>query len=234
MAKTRREVLLALGGLVLSTPVLAQMGQGQMSSPAPTGKDLVPPKPIPWDTGSCAFCEMPIKTPEGQWRGRTFPQGFFEQTYSQIAFREPRPAPHNPKEVVEALHFESIACMVNYAWVHGLKDGEGATFYVTDRGSYDPKNPQGSVRLIPARRATYYWGERMMVVMNAKLLAFGSPAKARAFAEAHKAQHGRQNFFTFQTLLDLAPLPEMNLVALLARHAGLLGGKEDPGHGQSH
>jgi len=234
MAKTRREVLAALGGLALAAPALAHMGHGQMGMSPGTGRDLIPPKPIPWDTGSCAFCEMPIKTPEGEWRGRTFPKGFFEQTYSQIAFKEPRPAPHNPKETVEALHFESIACMVNYAWVHGLKDGEGATFYVTDRGSYDPQNPQGSVRLIPAQKATYYWGERMMVVMNAKLLAFDSPDKARAFAEAHKAQHGRQNFFTFQTLLDLAPLPEANLVALLARHAGLLGGEKDHGHDHSH
>lgn len=48
--------------------------------------------------------------------------------------------------------------MVNYAWVHGLKDGEGATFYVTDRGAYDPGRPQETVRLIPARSATYYWG----------------------------------------------------------------------------
>jgi len=234
MAKTRREVLAALGSLVLSTGALAQMGHGQMPASTPMSKDTIPPKPIPWEAGTCAFCGMPIRTPEGEWRGRTFPKGFFEQTYSQIAFKEPRPAPHNPKEEVEALHFESIACMVNYAWVHGLKDGEGATFYVTDRGSYDPKDPQGSVRLIPARRATYYWGEKMMVVMNAKLLAFDSAAKARAFAEAHKAQHGRQNFFTFQTLLDLAPLPEMNLVALLAQHAGLLGGKEDSGHDHSH
>jgi nitrous oxide reductase accessory protein NosL len=228
MAKTRREVLAALGGLALAAPALAQMGQGQMGTAL--GKDLIPPKPIPWEKATCAFCGMPIKTPEGH----TFAKGFFEQTYSQISFKEPRPAPHNPKETVEALHFESLACMVNYAWVHGLKDGEGATFYVTDRGSYDPQNPQGSVRLVPARRATYYFGERMMVVMNAKLLAFDSPAKARAFAEAHKAQHGRQNFFTFQTLLDLAPLPEMHLVALLAQHAGLLGGEKDHGHDHSH
>jgi len=165
---------------------------------------------------------MPIKTPEGQWRGRTFPKGFFEQTYSQIAFAEPRPAPHDPKQVVDALHFESIACMVNYAWVHGLRDGEGATFYVTDRGAYDPARPQETVRLVPARSATYYWGERMMVVMNARLLAFASVRQAQEFAEKHKAQHGRQRFYSFQTLWDLAPLPEMNLVALLAQHAGLL------------
>lgn len=223
--RNRREVLRVLGGLLVAGPALAQhMGHGA-ESPAPVGGMRVAPKPIPWEEGTCAFCEMPIKTPEGAWRGRTFPKGFFEQTYSQIAFERPRPAPHDPKQVVEALHFESIACMVNYAWVHGLKDGEGATFYVTDRGAYDPNRPQESVRLIPARQATYYWGEKMMVVMNAKLLAFASAKAAQEFAERNKAQHGRQRFYSFQTLLDLAPLPEMNLVALLARHAGLLGEK---------
>ncbi len=229
--RNRREVLKALGGLVVAGPVLAQhMGHG-MGSPAPAGGMRVPARPIPWDEALCAFCEMPIKTPEGQWRGRTFPKGFFEQTYSQIAFEKPRPAPHDPKQVVEALHFESIACMVNYAWVHGLKDGEGATFYVTDRGAYDPARPQETVRLIPARQATFYWGERMMVVMNARLVAFASAKAAQEFADRNKDQHGRQRFYSFQTLWDLAPLPEMNLVALLARHAGLLDGKEG---GHSH
>ncbi|GAB5602789.1 hypothetical protein FJNA_13140 [Thermus sp. FJN-A] len=222
--RNRREVLKALGGLVLASPALAQMGAQAGTAP---GGGRVPARPIPWDAGTCAFCGMPIRTPEGQWRGRTFPKGFFEQTYSQIAFAEPRPAPHNPKEAVEALHFESIACMVNYAWVHGLRDGEGATFYVTDRGAYDPNRPQESVRLIPARDAVFYWGEKMMVVMNARLLAFGSAKAAQEFAEKNRANHGRQRFYAFQTLWDLAPLPEMNLVALLAQHAGLLGG----GHG---
>ncbi len=230
MGKNRREVLRALGSVGLLGLALAQgghgpggMGQGGMTPP---GRDLVPARPIPWDEGVCAFCDMPIKTPEGSWRGRTFPRGFFEQTYSQIAFKEPRPAPHNPKEAVEALHFESIACMVNYAFAHGLRDGEGMTFYVTDRGAYDPARPQERVRLIPAREATCYWGERLMVVMNARLLAFKNPEEAQAFAERHKAQHGRQAFYTFQTLLDLAPLPEMNLIPLLARHAGLLGDQD--------
>jgi hypothetical protein len=97
MAKTRREVLAALGGLALAAPALAHMEHGQMGMSPGMGRDLIPPKPIPWDTGSCAFCEMPIKTPEGQWRGRTFPKGFFEQTYSQISFKAPRPAPHTPR-----------------------------------------------------------------------------------------------------------------------------------------
>lgn len=52
-----------------------------------------------------------------------------------------------------------------------------------------------------------------MVVMNAKLLAFASVKAAQEFAERNKAQHGRQRFYSFQTLWDLAPLPEMNLVA---------------------
>ncbi|WP_234554221.1 nitrous oxide reductase accessory protein NosL [Thermus caliditerrae] len=227
--RNRREVLKALGGLALVAPVLAQQG-GMGASPAPVEPVRVAAKPIPWENGACAFCGMPIKTPEGQWRGRTFPKGFFEQTYSQIAFEKPRPAPHDPKQVVEALHFESIACMVNYAWVHGIRDGEGATFYVTDRGAYDPARPQEIVRLIPARQATYYWGEKMMVVMNAHLLAFASAKAAQEFAERNKAQHGRQRFYSFQTLWDLAPLPEMNLVALLAQHAGLLGGGDHGSH----
>lgn len=87
------------------------------------------------------------------------------------------------------------------------------------------------MRLIPARQATYYWGERMMVVMNARLLAFASARAAQEFAERNRAQHGRQRFYSFQTLWDLAPLPEMNLVALLAQHAGLLGGEGEGSHG---
>lgn len=227
--RNRREVLKALGGLALVAPVLAQQG-GMGASPAPVEPVRGAAKPVPWEDGACAFCGMPIKTPEGQWRGRTFPKGFFEQTYSQIAFEKPRPAPHDPKQVVEALHFESLACMVNYAWVHGIRDGEGATFYVADRGAYDPARPQENVRLIPARQATYYWGEKMMVVMNAHLLAFASAKAAQEFAERNKAQHGRQRFYSFQTLWDLAPLPEMNLVALLAQHAGLLGGGDHGSH----
>jgi hypothetical protein len=52
MAKTRREVLLALGGLALSAGALAQMGHsghGPMGA-APAG-DLIPPKPIPLGHG---------------------------------------------------------------------------------------------------------------------------------------------------------------------------------------
>ncbi|TBH17591.1 nitrous oxide reductase accessory protein NosL [Thermus thermamylovorans] len=227
--RNRREVLKVLGGLVLAGPALAQHGgHGHGGIASPRGGSLVSARTTPWEDGRCAFCDMPLKTPEGQWRGRTFPQGFFEQTYSQIAFERPRPAPHDPKQTVEALHFESIACMVNYAWVHGLGDGEGATFHVTDRGGYDPARPQETARLVPARQATFYWGERMMVVMNARLVAFADPAQARAFAERHREAHGRQRLLDFQTLLDLAPLPEMNLVALLARHAGLL--EEGEGH----
>ncbi len=63
--RNRREALKVLGGLVLASPVLAQMGHGdQGMGAAPAKGALVPPKPIPWEAGSCAFCNMPLKTPE--------------------------------------------------------------------------------------------------------------------------------------------------------------------------
>jgi hypothetical protein len=223
MEKNRREVLKVLGLTALGSFALAHEGHDHGAQPGMgmAKGDLVPLEPIPWDATTCAFCDMPIATPKGSYMGRTFQPGFFEQTYSQIAFKEPRKAPHSG-EMVKALHFESIACMVNYAWVYGIADGDGSTFYVTDRKAYDPARPRETVRLIPAREAVFYWGEKMMVVMNARLLAFAKEADARAFAEANKAAHGRQALYRFQTLWDLAPLPEANLVGLLARHAGLL------------
>ncbi len=184
-------------------------GHGGSMATAAVGPDLLPARPIPWDNGKCDFCEMPLKTPP-TFMGRTFQPGFFEQTYSQIAKKE------------GAHHFESIACMVNYAYVYGIRDGYGTTFYVTDRGQYDPAKGPDSVRLIPARQAVYLWAEkRGWVVMDAKIAAFSSREAAMAFAKANP-DLGRTRILDWQTLLDLAPLPEMNLVNLLAKHAGLL------------
>jgi hypothetical protein len=182
----------------------------------PANLETIPAKTIPWEQGTCDFCEMPLKTPApGAWMGRTFAPGFFEQTYSQIALKE-------AAKGKEAYHFESIACMVNYAWVYGLRDGVGSTFYVADRGAYDPAKGPAAVNLIPARQAVYLWGEkRAWVVMDAKIAAFKNAEAAMAFARTIP-DLGRTRVLDWQTLLDLAPLPEMNLVNLLAKHAGLL------------
>jgi hypothetical protein len=159
---------------------------------------------------------MPLQTPApGAWQGRTFSPGFFEQTYSQIALRE-------PLRGRDALHFESIGCMINHAWVHGIRDGHGTTFYVSDRGLYDPAQGRNAVRLLPARLASFLWGERRgWVVMDAKVAAFNSRVEAEVFARRNP-DLGRTYTLNYQVLLDLAPLPTMNLVNLLARHSGLL------------
>ncbi|MCS7069224.1 MAG: nitrous oxide reductase accessory protein NosL [Meiothermus sp.] len=220
MHKNRREViqmLSALGASAALSQALAQhMQQMQTQPTAPASLETIPARAIPWEQGTCAFCEMPLKTPApGAWMGRTFTPGFFEQTYSQIALKE-------PQKGMEAIHFESIACMVNYAWVYGLRDGVGSTFYVADRGAYDPARGPAAVNLIPARQAVYLWGEkRGWVVMDAKVAAFRSQEAAMAFARTIP-DLGRTRILDWQTLVDLAPLPEMNLVNLLAKHAGLL------------
>ncbi|GIW34153.1 nitrous oxide reductase accessory protein NosL [Meiothermus sp.] len=220
MYKNRREVIKMLSALGASTALsqaLAQhMQQMQAPSAAPANLETIPAKSIPWEQGTCAFCSMPLKTPApGAWMNRTFTPGFFEQTYSQIALKE-------PQKGMEAIHFESIACMVNYAWIYGLRDGVGSTFYVADRGLYDPAKGPEAVRLMPARQAVYLWGEkRGWVVMDAKIAAFSSKVEAEVFARKNP-DLGRTRILDWQTLLDLAPLPEMNLVNLLAKHAGLL------------
>lgn len=226
MHKNRREVMKMLTALGASTALAQALAQGMhehmhqspMPPAGPMPKDLetIAAKPIPWDSGTCDFCGMPLKTPApGAFMGKTFAPGFFEQTYSQIALKE-------AMKDKEAHHFESIACMVNYAWVYGLQDGVGSTFYVTDRGAYDPAQGPASVKLIPARQATHLWAEKKgWVVMDAKIAAFKTPEAAMAFAKG-RPDLGRTRMLDWQTLLDLAPLPEMNLVQLLAKHAGLL------------
>jgi len=207
MKKNRREVLKIIGAaggfLALGGGVFAQAP----AKPLAVGK--IPPAEIPWDEGRCAFCGMPIKTPPGGWKGKKFPPGFFERTYAQIVFEDGK-----------ALHFESLACMFNYAWVHGIEDGNGATFYVMAvDGSQVPCKPIG---LIPARDATYIWGEKLMTTMKAKLVAVKSVDDARVFVKKRGDKLGRFHFLTFQLLWDLAPVPEVNLVRLLAKHAGLI------------
>ncbi|MBS3966133.1 MAG: nitrous oxide reductase accessory protein NosL [Truepera sp.] len=209
-----KSAALGLGALAIAglAPARAHGGHGhghhghvhgQMHDLRTIGSDLVPAQPIPWADGLCAFCNMTLKTPEGDPRGA----GFREQTYSQLALADGN-----------TLHFESITCLINYTSVHNLNDGHGTTFYVTDRGNFSPAAPG---ELVMTRAATFYWGERLLVVMNGRLLAFATPEAAQAFAEAHP-EHGRQRLLSFDLLLDLAPLPSANLIPLLARHAGLL------------
>lgn len=223
MQKNRRETIKLLSALGLGaalSPVLAQHQHHHQPpappSPAPAGLETIPARAIPWERGSCAFCEMPLATPApGVWHGRTFSPGFFEQTYAQVSLRE-------AVQGKDALHFESIACMVNYAYVHGQRDGVGSTFYVTDRAAFDPARGPVAVRLLPARQAVYIWAERRgWLVMDSRLVAFRNPEAAAAFARTIP-DLGRTRILDWQTLVDLAPLHSMNLVPLLARQAGLL------------
>ncbi len=207
MRKNRREVLKILGAaggaLALGPKVFAQAP----AKPLVVGK--IPPAEVPWDTGRCAFCGMPIKTPPGGWKGKKLPPGFFERTYAQIVFDDGK-----------ALHFESIACMINYAYAKGIVDGEGATFYVMAvDGSQVPCKPVG---LVPAREATFVWGQNLMTTMKAHLLATKSPKDAGVLVKKRAKKIGRFHLLTFDLIWDLAPLPEVNLVPLLAKHTGLL------------
>ena len=215
MKKDRRKLLKGMGALglgALFSPVLA-MGHGSgrpgmAKAPEPGMGKIYPAAPIPWQEGRCAFCGMPIATPKGEWRGKKFPQGFFERTYAQIVFEDGK-----------ALHFESLACMFNYAYAKGLVDGDGNTFYVMAVEAL----PKGCKRLglIPARQATYVWGEKLMTTMKAHLVAVPSPRKAADFVR-NRPNLGRYHFYTYRQILDLSPLPEANLVPLLAKHTGLL------------
>ena len=207
MRKDRREVLKILGAaggaLALGPKVFAQAP----AKPLVVGK--IPPVEVPWDTGRCAFCHMPIKTPPKGMKGKKFPPGFFERTYAQIVFEDGK-----------ALHFESIACMVNYAYAKGIVDGDGATFYVMAvDGAEMPCKPIG---LVPAREATFVWGENLMTTMMAHLVATKSPKDAQVLIKKRLKKIGRFHLLTFDLLWDLAPLPEKNLVPLLAKHTGLL------------
>ncbi len=209
MKKSRRDVLKILGaagGALAFGPALAG---ASVAVGEPLSKGPVPPVAIPWDTAHCAFCHMPIKTPPGGMKGKKFPPGFFERTYAQIAFKDGR-----------ALHFESIACMVNYAYAHQLEDGAEATFYaMAVNPDTVPCRPLG---LVPARDATFVWGQNLMTTMRAHLVATRSAADAARLVKRRVGKIGRFHILTFQELWDLKPLPEVNLVPLLAKHTGLL------------
>jgi len=207
MKRNRREVLKIIG---VAGGLLALGGGAFAQAPAkPLAVGKIPPAEIPWDTGRCAFCGMPIKTPPGGWKGKKLPPGFFERTYAQIVFEDG-----------EALHFESLACMFNYAYAKGIEDGDGATFYVMAvDGSQVPCKPAG---LVPAREAIYVWGQNLMTTMKAHLVATKGVEDAKTLVKKRAGKIGRVHFLTFDLLWDLAPVPEANLVPLLAKHTGLI------------
>ncbi len=214
MKKDRRRLLGGMAALGLGSlfgPVLATGRGGSKDSDTAPQQDpgrVQPPAAVPWQEGRCAFCGMPIATPKDGWRGKKLPPGFFERTYAQIAFADG-----------EALHFESLACMFNYAYAKGLADGDDSTFYVMTVEALPGECKR--LGLVPARQATYVWGERLMTTMKAHLVAVPGPRKAAEFVR-NRPKVGRYHFYTYRQLLDLSPLPEANLVPLLAKHSGLL------------
>ncbi len=208
MRKTRREALKVLGAAAGLAAFGEALGQS-VPVPAPIATGKVPPAKIPWDTGHCSFCRMPIRTPPGGMKGKKFPPGFFERTYAQIAFKNGK-----------ALHFESIACLFNYAYAHQIEDGADATFYVM---AVDPDAmPCKPLGLVPARDATYVFGQNLKTTMKAHLVATRSPADAARLVRKRAGKIGRFHILSFSELWDLKPLPEVNLVPLLAKHTGLL------------
>lgn len=184
-------------------------GDGHQHGPMPPASDAItlPAQPIPWVDGVCAFCGMTIATPAAAPQGELFR----ERTYAQWVVPGVDGAP-------QALHFESIACALNHAYVHDRRHGRDGTLYVSDAAGSLPAAPEG---LVDARRAVFHWGERLQVAMMARLIAFADDAGRDAHRDANPNE-GRSERYTLQTLEDLAPLPEMNLIPLLARHAGLL------------
>jgi hypothetical protein len=167
----------------------------------------LPAQAVPWADGVCAFCGMTIATPAGAPQG----EGFRERTYAQWVTPGADDEP-------QALHFESIACALNHAYVHGVRHGQDGTLYVSDAAGSLPAAAEG---LVDARRAVFHWGEGLQVAMMARLIAFADDDGRAAHMAAHPDE-GRTERYGLQTLEDLAPLPEMNLIRLLARHAGLL------------
>ncbi len=211
----RGAAVLALGALAAGahaqhgTPM--QHGHGHGHAAADTAADAAPTLPahdVPWEGGTCAFCDMTIATPAGAPQG----EGFRERTYAQWVLAGAVDGE------TEALHFESIACALNYAYVHGVRDGAGGTLYVTDAAGLVPASAEA---LVSARRAVFHWGERLHVAMMARLIAFADDDGRDAHVVANPDE-GRRARYALTTLEDLAPLPEMNLVPLLARHAGLI------------
>ena len=186
------------------TPMQHGDGADMSADPAP----MLPAHDVPWEGGTCAFCDMTIATPAGAPQG----DGFRERTYAQWVLAG------TADGTVEALHFESIACALNYAYVHGVRDGVGGTLYVTDAAGLVPASAEA---LVGGRHAVFHWGERLRVAMMARVIAFADDDGRDAHVVANPDE-GRRARYSLTTLEDLAPLPEMNLIPLLARHAGLL------------
>jgi hypothetical protein len=183
---------------------MAMAGAG-MGEPV-VGSDLLPAAEIPWESGTCAFCGMTIATPPQA----PLPAGFRERTYAQIRLADADGQPG------EAIHFESVACMANYAYAKQLRDGHGATMHVADEGAADTP----AHGLLPAREASFLWAEGLRVSMNARLAAYPNDDAARAALMRLDAP-GRHRLLDAVALYDLAPWPEMNLIPLLAEAAGL-------------
>jgi hypothetical protein len=160
---------------------------------------------IPWADGTCAFCGMTLATPEGFAQG----PGFRERTYAQWAFDD------------EARHFESLACAFNWAYAHGVVDGEGGALHVAP---YDLAARPSTADLLAGRRVTFLWAEGLPASMRARLGAFADRAAAAAFvARFAEGALGRRRFVDLNLLTDFAPLPEANLETLLAYQVGLIG-----------
>lgn len=197
---------------------LAQMSHGQDPDPATMsmgaghgiGPDVLPAADAPWQEGRCAFCGMTIATPEGG----ALPPGFRERTYGQIIL-----ADDDGDAGRRTLHFESVACLHNYAYATNVRDGHGATFYVADAGA--SQTPQHGLML--SREATYLWAEGLRVSMAAKMATYPNDAAA-VTALGRLDAPGRHRLLDAVAIADLAPMPEMNLIALLARASGLLDG----------
>jgi hypothetical protein len=217
----RRRFLVRLGAAALAAPLTLSFahaqshdghGEGGMDGMAMQGEaigpDLLAASEIPWEEGTCDFCGMTLRTPPD---GR-LPEGFRERTYGQIRLAE-----ETRVDGRDALHFESLACLHNRAWVEGLRDGHGATFHVADHAA----PPEAAADLRLGREAAYLWAQGLRVSMNARLAAFAD-ADAAAAALRGLEQPGRHRLLDAALLADLAPLPEMNLVPLLAQHSGLL------------
>lgn len=207
---TRRLFLVKLAAAGLSAPLLstsfAQMnhshGGGMATGKSPIGPDVLEPDPTPAGETQCAFCGMTIATPD---KG-SLPAGFRERTYAQIRLING-----------DTLHFESIACMINYAYAVGIKDGEGATFYVANEAGRD--QPQHG--LVAARHATFIWAEGLKVSMMSNVAAYPNEDAAMA-AITTLENPGRHYRMDAAKVYDLAPLRTMNLIPLLARASGLV------------
>jgi hypothetical protein len=193
------------GGMPMTHGAMATTPAGEKAPPAHGGSGHPAAHAIPWEAGTCAFCDMTIATPEGFMRG----PGFRERTYAQWAFEG------------EARHFESIGCAISWAYAHGVLDGAGAALYVAP---YGLGSTPSETDLIAGADATFLWAERLPASMMAKLGAFGSFNDAAAFAAgyADPAGLGRRRFVDLGLLADMAPAHVNNLPTLLARATGLI------------